>query len=318
MTDGRVKKILLTGANGQLGWEIQKKVQGSDNVELYALSRQELDIVDKDDVLKVAADIQPDAIVNASAYTAVDKAESDVEMAKAINTDGARNLAIAASQNGARLVHVSTDYVFDGMGCLPYKPDSETSPNSVYGHTKLDGENAVIEACPDAIVIRTAWVYSAHGNNFVKTMLRLMEERDELGVVADQIGTPTWASNLAEACLNFAVSEVLPESSNVYHWTDLGVASWYDFAKAIYEIGHTEGLITAGCDIKPIETADYPTPAKRPAYSVLDKKSALNILGVDGQYWRDALQEMIKELMAKELVTKELITAEQMTKELTE
>jgi len=284
-------KILLTGANGQLGWELQRA--RPDNVELIALGREALDISDADAVAQRVAELKPDWIINAAAYTAVDKAESDAANAAAINVSGARHLAEAAAATGVRLVHVSTDFVFDGCKSRPYQPDDETNPAGVYGATKRDGEEAVREAMADeALIVRTAWVYSAHGANFVKTMLRLMNDRDELGVIEDQVGTPTWAAELAKV-LYLAIERQL---RGTYHWTDTGVASWYDFAVAIHDIGRSLGLIERDVTINPIPTEAYPTPAARPAYSVLSKDAMRQATGYTGMHWREALTNMMKEL----------------------
>ena len=284
-------KILLTGANGQLGWELQRA--RPDTVELIALGREALDISDADAVAQRVAELKPDWIINAAAYTAVDKAESDAASATAINVAGARHLAEAAAANGVRLAHVSTDFVFDGCKSRPYQPDDETNPAGVYGATKRDGEEAVREAMADeALIVRTAWVYSAHGANFVKTMLRLMRDREELGVIEDQIGTPTWAAELAKV-LYLAIERQL---RGTYHWTDTGVASWYDFAVAIHDIGRSLGLIERDVTINPIPTEAYPTPAARPAYSVLSKDAMRQATGYTGMHWREALTNMMKEL----------------------
>jgi dTDP-4-dehydrorhamnose reductase len=286
-----MKKVLVTGANGQLGWELQRfRPEG---VELVALSRQDLDISDTAAVSARVAQESPDWIINAAAYTAVDKAESEVSSAEAINVAGAKNLALAARETGARLVHVSTDFVFDGEKSRPYQADDNTNPRGVYGETKCRGEEAVSAVLEDnALILRTAWVYSSHGNNFVKTMLRLMNERDELGVVEDQVGTPTWAAELARV-IYMAIDQSL---SGTYHWTDMGVASWYDFAQSIYEIGRSLGLTEREVTINPIPTEAYPTPAARPAYSVLSKDALRHAIGYNGIHWRTALTNMLKEV----------------------
>lgn len=284
-------RILVTGANGQLGQELQRaKPQG---VELIAFGRQALDISDRSAVSHQVGEIRPDWIINAAAYTAVDKAESDEANAIAINVAGARNLAEAAADCGARLAHVSTDFVFDGCKSRPYLPDDQMNPVGVYGRTKRQGEDAVRAVVGDtALIVRTAWVYSARGNNFVKTMLRLMNERDAVGVIEDQVGTPTWAAELAKV-LYLAIDKSL---TGTYHWTDTGVASWYDFAVAIYEIGRSQGLLRRDVVINPIPTEAYPTPAARPAYSVLSKDAMRQATGYTGMHWRTALTNMMKEL----------------------
>ena len=284
-------RILVTGANGQLGQELQRA--RPEAVELVAFGRQELNIADSSAVGAKVAEIRPDWIINAAAYTAVDKAESDEDNAIAINVTGARNLAEAALGSGARLAHVSTDFVFDGCKSRPYQPDDAMNPSGVYGETKRQGENAVRDVMGDsALIVRTAWVYSAHGNNFVKTMLRLMREREELGVIEDQVGTPTWAAELAKV-LYLAIDRSL---EGTYHWTDTGVASWYDFAVAIHDIGRSLGLLTRDVTIRPIATEAYPTPAARPAYSVLSKDATRQATGYTGMHWRAALTNMMKEI----------------------
>lgn len=284
-------KVLITGAAGQLGWELQRSAP--DDVTVLALDSDGLDISDRQAVLSLVSSVQPALIINAAAYTAVDKAESDVEAAYAVNRDGPAHLAEAAVQVNARLVQVSTDFVFDGSQSHPYRPDAVTSPLGVYGASKLAGEQAVLATGADAVIIRTAWVYSVHGNNFVKTMLRLMAERDQLGVVSDQIGTPTSANGLARLIWQLANHA---EITGVHHWTDLGVASWYDFAVAIQEEALDMGLLTRAIPIRPIATSDYPTPARRPAYSVLDKQSLLATGLVNACHWRVALRAMLAEL----------------------
>lgn len=287
------KRILLTGANGQLGSEIRQRVaQMTAAYNLEPTDQATLDICDLAQVEAAVAAFKPDVIVNAAAYTAVDKAESERDIAFAVNAIGPENLALAASQAGIRLIHISTDYVFNGDNCKPWQPDDPVGPINVYGESKLAGEQSVLKALPNALVIRTAWVYSRHGQNFVKTMIRLMNERDSLGIIADQVGTPTHAGRLAEIVLS-AVDQ--PTLSGIYHWTDAGVASWYDFAQAIYEAGSKVGLITSACQLKPISTQDYPTPATRPCYSVMDCSRSREDLG-HARHWREQLQLMIAEL----------------------
>jgi len=284
-------KILLTGANGQLGWELQRAKP--EDCELTALSRDQLDITDLKLVTHSINSLKPDWIINAAAYTAVDKAESDFEGAYAINAEGAANLATATRAVGARLLHVSTDFIFDGNHHRPYLPEAEPRPLGVYGASKLAGEQKVREILDnDTFILRTAWVYSSHGNNFVKTMLRLMGERDALGVVEDQIGTPSWAAEIAKA-IYLSIEHNL---RGVYHWTDTGAASWYDFSVAIYELGKEIGLLNNSVLINPIPTEDYPTPVVRPPYSVLNKDSLRAAIGYTGQHWRNALRQMLMEL----------------------
>jgi dTDP-4-dehydrorhamnose reductase len=280
-------KVLITGARGQLGMALQRTVPAG--VEVSALDRGALDIGDSEAAGAAIARERPDLIINAAAYTAVDRAEADAEQAWCINADGAANLAKAASAASARFVHISTDFVFDGTSGTPYRPDDETSPLGIYGASKRGGEEAVQAACPPALILRTAWVYGDTGNNFVRTMLRLMAEREEVRVVADQIGTPTYASGLADAIWRLdAVG-----AQGIHHWTDSGAASWYDFAVAIQEEALALGLLSRAVPVVPIATADFPTPARRPSYSVLDKRSTFALLGAPAPHWRVNLRKML-------------------------
>ncbi len=270
----------MVGGGGQLADAVVRRF--SCNV----LSRSDLDITSRKDVLRVIGDQKPPVVVNAAAYTAVDRAESDPVRAFAVNRDGVRNLAEACLKTDARLIHVSTDFVFDGTASAPIPADAATRPLSVYGQSKLEGELACREVLGDkALIVRTAWVYAAGHPNFVTTMLRLMQERDELGVVADQVGTPTWAETLAQGILDL----VELGAHGVHHLTDAGVASWYDFAVAIEELGRACSLLDRPCRIRPIRTADYPTPATRPSYGVLDKTATFNALGRVTPHWRESL-----------------------------
>ncbi|MGI9301943.1 MAG: dTDP-4-dehydrorhamnose reductase [Gammaproteobacteria bacterium] len=285
-------KALITGSGGQLGSELSKSPPP--DWQVTALTRTELDICDQRQVQDVTAGLQPDLIINAAAYTDVDRAEEEPAKAHAVNADGAANIARAAASCGARLIHVSTDFVFDGTANRPYAPQAQTNPLGVYGVSKLKGEQEVEAAGnPDAVILRTAWVYSAHGNNFVKTMLRLMRERDTINVVADQIGTPTWTAGLADAVWKLAAK---PDVRGIHHWTDAGVASWYDFAVAIQEQALGRGLLETPKPVTPITTRQYPTPAQRPAYSVLDKTSTWDALDFVAPHWRASLGEMLSEL----------------------
>lgn len=285
-------KILLTGKNGQLAQELQKRKPA--HIELAALDRQDLDISSGEQVMRAIAEHKPAAVINAAAYTAVDKAESEKEQAHAVNATGPENLASACKEFGVRLIHISTDFVFDGQSSTPYRERDTIHPLGVYGESKAAGETAIQALLPQAAILRTAWVYSAHGANFANTMLRLMNERDQLGVVADQIGTPTSTRTLAEAI--YALIEK-PEAEGIYHCTDAGAASWYDFAVAIYEEGKKVSLLPAEkhVQIKPITTADFPTPAIRPAYSVLDKSRLAKDLGIEPPHWRQALRQVLQE-----------------------
>jgi len=279
-----MKTVLLAGSHGQLGRCLQASCP--EDVALIALDRDELDITDRRAVERLVADRRPVAILNAAAYTAVDKAESEPELARAVNADGAANLARAARAVGARLIHVSTDFVFDGRLGRPYRPDDTPSPLGVYGQTKHQGEQAVLAEHPDnSLILRTAWVYTAEGSNFVNTMLRLMNEREEIAVVADQIGTPTRADGLARAVWLALEREL----SGIHHWTDAGVASWYDFAVAIRDEAARLGLIERMAHIRPIRGEDYPTPARRPGFAVLDKHASWQALGITPLHWREAL-----------------------------
>ncbi|GAB3283156.1 dTDP-4-dehydrorhamnose reductase [Parahaliea aestuarii] len=289
----------MTGAGGQLGSELAATAP---QVEVLTLGRDALDIVDGEAVLRRVAGLKPDLVINAAAYTAVDRAESERDQAFAINADGPANLARACSETGARLFHVSTDFVFDGSVSRPYRPGDATAPLGVYGASKLAGEQAVQAALPEALILRTGWVYSRFGGNFVKTMLRLMGERERLGVVADQVGTPTWAAGLARALWAFAER---PALGGVYHWSDAGVCSWYDFAVAIAEEGLARGLLPRAVEVAPIPAADYPTPAQRPAYSVLDKSGSWRDLETSGTHWRVQLRHMLDGLAAEPEFNKE-------------
>ncbi|MDA8427477.1 MAG: dTDP-4-dehydrorhamnose reductase [Treponema sp.] len=235
-------------------------------------------------------------IVNCAAYTAVDKAESEPELARSLNVEGPRNLARLAARRGARLVHLSTDYVFDGKGTRPYLESDELGPTGVYGATKAEGERVVFEECPSALVLRTAWLYGRHGPNFVRSMLRLMAERESLGVVADQRGTPTWAFDLAGAIADI-VSRISAEAG-VYQYTDAGETTWYDFAREILRLGREAGLLKRDCELKPLTTAEYPTPARRPAYSVLSKDKIARVFGIVPPRWEESLAKYIAGIAA--------------------
>ncbi len=285
-------KVIAIGT-GQLGWELAQTVpQG---IEFVGLSRSELDITSPEQVAACIVSAKPDAVINAAAYTAVDRAESEKEQANLVNCQGPKGLAEQCAQAGAYFLHVSTDFVFDGSESRPYSADNVKKPLGVYGQTKSDGEDAIASAMnKDWAIIRTAWVYSSHGNNFVKTMLRLMAEKPALGVVGDQVGTPTWAKGLAKVCWQ-AVTERI---EGIYHWTDAGVASWYDFAVAIQRLGLEKGLLTKSIPVNSIPTDAYPTPAARPSYSVLDKSKTLDRLSVESVHWQEQLAHMMAELVA--------------------
>jgi dTDP-4-dehydrorhamnose reductase len=284
--------IVVIGKSGQLAHEIMR-LAGDDSV--HCLGRDDINILDAVSIASVLNRFQPAGIINASAYTAVDKAESDQANAFALNQTAVANLATYARQHHCHLVHVSTDYVFGGDKGSPYQVDDSYHPQGVYGASKAAGEKALLDIYPQAsCILRTSWVYASHGNNFVKTMLRLMAEKPELGVIDDQIGTPTWARDLAKACIYAIKNRV----SGVHHWTDNGVASWYDFAVAIQSLALEKGLLTHAIPIKPIPSSAYPTPAKRPHYSVLDKSTLVSEFSeLVPQYWRKALGDMLDELI---------------------
>lgn len=283
-------KYLVIGSGGQLGRALQATVP--EGVELVAPQEAECDLTNPQHIARWLAGEKPDVVFNAAAYTAVDAAEQDSWSAKLVNATAVGHLAEAAAKHGARLVHVSTDFVFDGETAHPYRPEDPTNPLSVYGRTKLEGERLALSTTVDALIVRTAWVYAEAGKNFVLTMLRLMKERPEIRVVSDQIGTPTYVRNLARALWGLSVKQ----ATGVFHFTDQGVASWYDFAVAIAEEAVEAGLIAAKPTIVPITAAEYLTPARRPGFSVLDKSKTIATLGEQGQHWRDALREMMKRL----------------------
>ncbi len=280
----------MAGGGGQLGRELTRSCPAHWHCE--SRDRAALDIADAVEVAAALDDLQPKVFINAAAYTAVDGAESHIEAAHRGNAEGPAVLAAACAERGIRLIHVSTDFVFRGDAGRPYRPDDTPQPLGEYGRSKLAGEQAVRTALPGALIVRTAWVYSAFGGNFVKTMLRLMAERDQVGVVADQIGTPTWAAGLAAALWTAADRDV----SGIYHWSDAGVCSWYDFACAIMEEALSLGMLPHEVAVAPLTTADYPTPAARPAYSVLDKTRSWADLALEPVHWRRRLRQMLQDL----------------------
>jgi dTDP-4-dehydrorhamnose reductase len=288
-------KVALFGKNGQLSWELQRTVP--DICELVVFGSATCDIRNRGAVDDIIAETAPDLIINTAAYTAVDLAEEEQDQAFAVNSTGVANLARAAVNSDIRLVHISTDFVFDGRKSSPYFPEDTPNPLGVYGESKLEGEAQIAKELADnSLVIRTSWLYSAHGNNFVKTMLRLMGERDALSVVADQVGSPTWANGLAET-IWLAVQK---KTVGLHHWTDSGVASWYDFAVAIYEEALILGLIKKELEILPIRSDNYPTPARRPSYSVLDTGSIHDALDKTSPHWRVNLRKMLREVKREE------------------
>lgn len=285
-------KVFITGGGGQLGRELQGVTMAG--AQVTAMGSSELDICDERAVERTLECIRPDLIINAAAYTAVDKAEEEAERAFEVNAHGAEVLARCASRLAARFIHVSTDFVFDGGKSRPYLPEDSTNPLGAYGASKLEGEKMVTGVLGGrALIIRTSWLYSRHGANFVKTMLRLMRERNRLGIVSDQTGTPTWARGLAGVIWRSAERNL----TGIHHWSDSGVASWYDFAMAIFEEGRRLGLLEKEVDIIPISTAEYPTPARRPFYSVLDKSAICTAMDIaPPPHWRVNLREMLKEM----------------------
>jgi dTDP-4-dehydrorhamnose reductase len=282
-------KVLITGANGQLGSALVRSAPNY--AEIIAVTRQELDLADAGAITTFVSRLRPNLILNAGAYTAVDQAEAEKDLAYAINGAAPAAFANACRAIGTRLIHVSTDYVFDGKSWRPYRPDDAANPLNVYGASKLEGE-VKIALCTglDWAIVRTAWVYTAQGKNFVRTMLRLFGERDRVGVVTDQIGTPTSAASLARCIWRLTAS---PEVKGVLHYTDAGVASWYDFAVAIYEEAKALRLVDRELEIAPITTAEYKTPAARPLYTVLDKKATMAALDIKLVHWRAELREVL-------------------------
>ena len=288
--------ILVTGVKGQLGSELQVLASDFQDYEFFFTCASRLDITEYSAVRKFIEKNHINCIINCAAYTAVDKAETEVKTAEKVNTLAPKYLAEVAKDYHCKLVHISTDYVFDGNNSRPYVETDIPNPQSVYGITKLQGEKYIQEINPkETIILRTSWVYSKYGNNFVKTMLRLMSEKPQLSVIDDQIGTPTWAKGLAEACVLAAENK----TAGVYHWTDEGVASWYDFAMAIQELGIEKGLLSSAITVLPIPSSQYPTPAKRPHYSVLDKQTAREVFtSCKPAHWRKQLSDMLDDLKA--------------------
>jgi dTDP-4-dehydrorhamnose reductase len=285
-------KVLITGSNGQLGSEIKELASGYENLECIFRDLPELDICDTKSLTTCIVDENINAVINCAAYTAVDAAEEDEQIAKKVNAEGVSNIVKALQKVNGKLIHISTDYVFDGNHFFPYKESDPVSPIGVYGETKRGGELAVLNSSIDAIVIRTSWLYSAYGNNFVKTMMRLGKEKEKLNVIFDQIGTPTFAGDLASACLAILSCEQdrIDKAGKVYHFSNEGVVSWYDFATAVMKINKLD------CEVLPIETKDYPTLAKRPHYSVLNKTKIKKNFKITIPYWRDSLEWCIQKL----------------------
>lgn len=289
--------ILVTGCNGQLGNEVQLLAKENTQHNYFFTDvmipegsiAQKLDITNEEEVNNFINSNEIDCVINCAAFTAVDKAESNADFCNVLNNIAPGYLATAVGKRGGSMVQISTDYVFDGTSCKPVTEDLPTCPNSVYGSTKLAGEKAVAAECPNSIIIRTAWLYSTFGNNFVKTMIRLGKEKTELGVIFDQVGTPTYARDLAVAVFTAINKGIVP---GIYHFSNEGVISWYDFTKAIHRLA---GITT--CHVKPLHTAEYPTPAARPHYSVLDKTKIKDTYGIEIPYWEDSLRECVEQLM---------------------
>ena len=281
--------ILITGCNGQLGNEMQLLEKDNPQHTYYNTDVAELDITDPQAIGQFVEENGIDGVVNCAAYTAVDKAEENQELCHLLNAVAPGYLAAAVERRGGWMIQISTDYVFDGTNHKPYVETDPVCPNSVYGRTKLAGEEAVQEACSKAMIIRTAWLYSTFGNNFVKTMIRLGQERPELGVIFDQIGTPTYARDLAQAIFAAINNGVV---AGIYHFSNEGVISWYDFTKAIHRIA---GI--ADCRVRPLHTAEYPTPANRPHYSVLDKTKIKQTYGIEIPYWEESLEVCVRKLL---------------------
>lgn len=283
-----MRNILVTGANGQLGSEMRLLAEENSSYNYFFTDVDSLDICDEKAVMDYVAANEIDVIVNCAAYTAVDKAEDNAGLCDKLNHIAPGYLAKAAQNRGAAMIQVSTDYVFDGTNHIPYKEDEPTCPASVYGTTKLAGEKSVLGHCEKAVVIRTAWLYSTFGNNYVKTMIRLGRERDSLGIVFDQIGTPTYARDLARAIYAIINKGIV---RGIYHFSDEGVCSWYDFTKSIHRLA---GITT--CHVRPLHSEEYPAKAARPHYSVLDKTKIKATFGIEIPHWEESLESCMKEL----------------------
>lgn len=280
--------ILITGANGQLGNEMRILGAQQSQHKLFYTDVEDLDITNKSAIYDYVSNNDIELIVNCAAFTAVDRAENEEPLARLLNALAVLNLGEVATEKGAKIIHISTDYVFDGKAYTPYRETDCPNPASAYGRTKLEGEQLLMQACPAAVIIRTAWLYSEFGNNFVKTMLRLGRERDSLNVVFDQIGSPTYALDLAQAIMTIINADKW--IAGVYHFTNEGVCSWYDFTKAIHQLAGIE------CNVTPIRSEQYPTPTERPHYSVLDKAKIKEDYGVAVPHWHEALQKCVSKL----------------------
>lgn len=286
-------KILITGANGQLGNEFRALSERHPRHSFIFLSRQELSISDANSVREVLQTHRPQWVVNCAAYTAVDKAETEKEIAMSINAEAAGVLASVCAELGAKFIHISTDYVFDGSSAAPYHEDATTGPINTYGQTKLRGEQLVQQNDPAAIIIRTSWVYSCFGNNFVKTMMRLMKERESINVVSDQVGSPTYAADLAKAIMHIIENNNAKNAKGIFHYSNEGQISWYEFAQAIKE------LTGSNCSVNPIPSSQYPTPAKRPQYSLLDKSRIRSAFDLEIRGWRESLEVCVTKLKSE-------------------
>lgn len=281
--------ILVTGSNGQLGSEI-KELSSNYSYNFFFTDKSNIDITNKDNIKAFCQTNNINVIINCAAYTTVDKAESDIENADLVNRKAVKKLAIISKELDIKLIHISTDYVFDGRNCKPYNEEFQTNPQSVYGRTKLEGELELININPkNSLIIRTSWVYSYYGNNFVKTMIKLGKEKESLGVIFDQIGTPTYALHLAKTILDI-IPNIQNEKVEVVNFSNEGVLSWYDFAKEIMK------MAKLSCKIDPIETFQYPTPAKRPHFSVLNKAKIKEMFNIEIPYWKDGLDDCLKRL----------------------
>lgn len=281
-----MKKVLITGGNGQLGTQFRVLEASFPEYEFTFTDIDELDITSEEKVTAYLSENTFNWLINCAGYTAVDKAESEIDSADRLNTKAPSMLAKVASDNNIRFIHISTDYVFDGSGNSPLNEKMAKNPQSVYGQTKAIGEDLVLANNPKSVIIRTSWLYSAFGNNFVKTIIRLANERESINVVFDQTGTPTWTGDLAKVIMHIIGLENI---NGIYHFSNEGVCSWYDFAKAITELLHIK------CNVQPILASQYPTPAKRPAYSVLDKTLIKNDTGITIPHWRDSLIECLNQ-----------------------
>ena len=286
-------RVLITGSNGQLGSEIKELATNYNEIDLIFKDLPELNICDFELLQTFILDNKINAVINCAAYTAVDKAEEDTEIAEQVNSIGVSNIVNTLVKVNGKLIHISTDYVFDGNHFRPYKETDPVNPLGVYGETKRAGELVVLNSSIDALVIRTSWLYSAYGNNFVKTMLHLGKKNENLGVIFDQVGTPTYARDLANTCLKILCednSDNISKNGNLYHYSNEGVTSWYDFAISIMELGGVN------CKVKPLQTKDYLTLAKRPQYSVLNKSKIKTDFKIEVPYWRDSLKDCIEKI----------------------